>query len=883
MKKLPAVAMLCALAANAERLTVVSGKELALASPKATAAYVVDSEIADALLDRGVVLITGKRQGTTHLVVITAAGSETRELAVYEPSRVETKPGSQRRTAAPSPSGGWVESRFDSLGERFFNALTLQEKGRRLQTRLFISTLAYADRNFAPSAVASRFVLSGLSYDIRYPGGRITFFDQAAGRSPLTLDSSSIRGLHVDVHGFFAHVGYTSPAAFDDVFLPSRKEGVFGGGYRATLTSRSSLTFSSYRFTAPPLVSGAAVTATRPGTVVSSQYAYRAGDKLRLAVELGYSRSIGGSMELSYSKPGEALLVRFRYTPERFSALSMNRMPGLTADSYWNRVWSRRLSSDSFFYSTRYVAPGIVTTNLSAGGNLHYEATSHFTVGAGLSSSRFSSRNAPSSSGLIIPLSVGFHAHGFSAGMEYQRTRQAGSDEGGELLRPSISMSAGPVQLSAYALRQTQAPTLDYIVLQNSALQEALLELGLTAVTPQDIAAFLQQNSALIGQGFFQRFNIFLTPVRRQASGSATWRLSEGGTDLRYEFLYNGTQSISSSTQMAMHRVAIRRKLSPGARVALEWYGYAAKPAAASRFTSVWSVSLQQQFSRGPGLLVRERRGAIRGRVFEDLNSVGRPAPGSAGVAGVEIVLDGARRVRTGSDGRFLFSGVPEGDHRVTAQLESTGGYFTTPSVVETSENGEIGFGVARMLGALVGSVTNDAKSGVGHVTVILRRGEAPPVKFTTNGDGEFMASRIEYGEYEAEIIPESLPPGYELQETHPVTASVTPAAAGRVGFQVTALRSVGGRVETVDLQTGVRAGVPGVEITIRELGRKATTDQRGRFLFRNLPSGSLTLVSRYGDQSKEQTVYAPPEPAQIEDVVFTFQVPERTAPSQRQ
>jgi hypothetical protein len=140
----------------------------------------------------------------------------------------------------------------------------------------------------------------------------------------------------------------------------------------------------------------------------------------------------------------------------------------------------------------------------------------------------------------------------------------------------------------------------------------------------------------------------------------------------------------------------------------------------------------------------------------------------------------------------------------------------------------------------------------------------------TTGGDGDFMVSHLEYGQYEATVDPASLPPGYALEGDLSSTVSVTPAAAGRLAFQVKALRSVGGQVEMTDPLTGKRTPGAGLEILLPELSRKATTDARGRYLFRELPAGKFTFSLDFEGRPFILKVTLPDEPTQRDNVNFS-------------
>ncbi len=61
--------------------------------------------------------------------------------------------------------------------------------------------------------------------------------------------------------------------------------------------------------------------------------------------------------------------------------------------------------------------------------------------------------------------------------------------------------------------------------------------------------------------------------------------------------------------------------------------------------------------------------GVVRGTVWHDANWDGRRQPWEAPMSGILITLDGGITATTDEDGRFLFLGVAEGPHTLTAEL----------------------------------------------------------------------------------------------------------------------------------------------------------------------------------------------------------------------
>ena len=175
-----------------------------------------------------------------------------------------------------------------------------------------------------------------------------------------------MRGLHWEQEGSLFHAGYTSPQSFENIFLPSQREGVFGTGYRLKLNPHSTLTPSVYYLTAPEAIQSA-----RSGTISSLLYSYRPSDAFDVAAEIGYSR-VGGSFNLTRRRAGDYLRIRFRYSPENFAALSISNLHGLYSDVTWSRQWSQRFSSDINFTGDRFNLPGFQELSVNGGALVRY-------------------------------------------------------------------------------------------------------------------------------------------------------------------------------------------------------------------------------------------------------------------------------------------------------------------------------------------------------------------------------------------------------------------------------------------------------------------------------------------------------------------------------
>jgi hypothetical protein len=233
--------------------TVTYQKAISIPFPEATAAYAVDPAVAEASADAGIVTITGKSPGATHVVVITPTGVQTIDIVIPVPPPIFPKGWVTPRPEGTSGEAGYYETRYSSLPQQLTNILDFSRQAEDLSTHfhLAMTDLFPSANNPYDSYSQSSFALSSLSYQFRTAKRTVTLVDQTVVESPLTLNNTTVRGLHWQEGNWFFHAGYTSPAEFQNIFLPTLAEGVFGGGYRFFVTPTSSLTTSVYKLTVP--------------------------------------------------------------------------------------------------------------------------------------------------------------------------------------------------------------------------------------------------------------------------------------------------------------------------------------------------------------------------------------------------------------------------------------------------------------------------------------------------------------------------------------------------------------------------------------------------------------------------------------------------------
>jgi hypothetical protein len=312
-------------------------------------------------------------------------------------------------------------------------------------------------------------------------------------------------------------------------------------------------------------------------------------------------------------------------------------------------------------------------------------------------------------------------------------------------------------------------------------------------------------------------------------------------------------------------------------------------------FTAGFNVALHG----APHWLVpyHAHRGAIRGRVYKDLNINGAFNTGEPGFPGVRIDLSDGESVLTDSEGRFEFSGLTPDVYRVSLGLAQ----FKVPVRVTSStqvsvdlsslRTAEADFGIINF-SRVQGNVFND------YLVNDHRQPDAPPVPgvrlvltsgelsrdVITDGSGDFEFDELDPGEYTLALDPATIPPNF----VGPSTANVLHIEANSTvveDFPLQALRSISGQVlmkTTPDAKAGgpqpVLQPVAGAKISVA--GRVVTTDEQGRFVLRNLPAGPWVLETVAWSPAPEAVkmpsgpVDLPREPVQVQGATIVISNP---------
>src|SRR5207244_4620494 len=125
---------------------------------------------------------------------------------------------------------------------------------------------------------------------------------------------------------------------------------------------------------------------------------------------------------------------------------------------------------------------------------------------------------------------------------------------------------------------------------------------------------------------------INVTPLREQASGSVTWQSRGRQPQVDYEFLYNKDQAITTSTQLAIHRLAITQRVGISNDLTVTLAQYRTKiPGQISHVSPLYAIALRHYFATAPAFLVLERHRTVQGRAFGVTDGQGKYVPSAKG------------------------------------------------------------------------------------------------------------------------------------------------------------------------------------------------------------------------------------------------------------
>jgi hypothetical protein len=833
-----AACLLFANAARGESFTVRIQETAIIEIPGATAAYTTNPAVADAtVVAAGRLSVTGHSAGTTQVVVVTAGSTQAYLVTVAAPSLPSVV-----RAEAGAPLGRY-EGRYASGSMQVQNTFDLatQHGARRSE----IHVLHVHDLRAGPGQPSD--TIASIFYRDTTPTRQVTLLDEAVNLSRMTISNTSIRGLHLKAGPLELHAGYASSAMFDDFFLPAGRRWVGGGGYGIDVASVR-LTPSVYGFFSQPTG-----TAARRGVVGALSAEYRDGDTVFVRGDVGVSRSLAASGEVRYAGPRDQIRALVSIKPADFPNLGLADVPGNHVELDWTRRATNRLSITSYGTYDRFDLAALRQTIGVANLGISYAATPRLTLlsGAEASTVRTSTRSIRT---IGLPLGVAYDMPAFGLAASYRLLDHSEASRRGDTLRLSAHGGSGLFTANVWAERQRNAPTLDLIFSAEPGLELALLRLGISVRTPEEVARALRDNAALIDLGFITGVNVSLAPRRLQAGFNVAWLGSGSRRDrLRLLAVYGHDEGISSTRDNVIGTLTYSRRILATTDVYGSYSRWSTRVGMVQAAGTSVEVGVQQQFSGLPRFL--QRSGTIEGFAFLDPEMGGVRNQTTKPLPDIVVTLDGQRTSRTDGKGAYVFDKVSPGPHRIAAQLPaSPRGFFTTPSHVETKVQAHIDFGLVWAAARIEGRVINDAGGGIPGAVLTATAENGHPISVTSDAEGLFVFA-VPPGTFRVGLTEGSLSAGYSLAEPRERNVTVEADQPKSVTFGLNVRRSIAGRARGAS------------EVRIETQGMTARVDPEGNFLFRSMPAGTFTLVALIGGRTVTRTVTLSVEPVMERDV----------------
>jgi cell division septation protein DedD len=823
--------LLFAFSASAENFTVRVQETATIEIPGVTAAYAIDPAIADvSAASGGRVIVTGRSAGTTQLIGVTANG--TRSFLVTVAARVATNV--PRAVASHQPIAR-VESRYASDSGQMQNGFDAFTNDGERQSQFHLISIHRFRNSFGQSTDA----LPSVFYRITSPRRSITFLDEIVDTSAVTIHSMQVRGFHYLDRSLEIHAGYAATSMYDDLFLPSGRRWLASAAYGIGF-GNVRLIPSAYVFLSEPSSSAA-----RKGVIGALAIEKKIGETLFARGEIAMSWSPAGSAEVRYNDDANVLRARASYKPADFPTLALSDVPGTHAEGDWSHRATRNLQLDSYGSYDQLTTTSLRQTIGIANVAARYQLSRSFSALTGLNTT-FVKEPATSFRTIGIPVGLTFDTPRFGAASSYRLLDTSNSSRRGDAFRFSVRAGTALFRVNAWAERQRQAPTLDLIFREEPGLELALLRLGISVRSPEDLARVLQDNAALINLGYIEGVTVNLTPLRRQAGIDVALDSPDLRNQLRLHAVTDRAEGVGAVRSSTIATLTYSRRLLEATDIFGSYSKWRTGLLSRQTNGSAYQIGIRQRIDGMPDFL--KRRGTIQGIVYLDPNMRGARIEGTTPVAGEAVTLDGARSAWTDEHGHYAFRDVPPGIHHVAAELSaSKPAFFTTPSRVEVEPSATADFGLVWSSARINGHIISDATLGIAGVVISAKAPDGKSLNATTDSDGAF-ALAVPAGKYTIALAPESLPSGYISNGATMHEVDLKPDSPQQLAFEVRALRSISG------------SAIGATEVRIESLGRTAQVDASGNFVFRSLPTGTFTITA--GNATR--TITLPPEPATL-------------------
>lgn len=812
--------------------------------PGVTAAYAMDPGIVLATAAPGGFNLTGKAPGETTVILVTLQGVRSINVTVPMPARRGQAVDQGFGDGTGTVEFGQYGLQYNSNPNQFTNEENVTQISGDRQIHVH-----FINANVFPSSDGPPIGFPLISYEVSHPGRSMTFLDRMVDNTDLTLSSIIVRGFHLRKGPWEFHGGITSITEFQDFILPSNRYEIAGLSRSFVLNKKSALKASLYYFntdiTQNPLAT--------PGAIGTLYYQYFRGENLRFSTEVGVGTGIAFATKVDRESKKQQLHADFHYESPGIASLAINELHGRTADLSWNRIFRKKFQTQAYANETEI---NLKTENQdidTATFNQIYWITPHVAATAGLMGSRYVSK---------IPVAPTVTSAGYLAGptllwkhvggsFQFQNLQNSGNTPSSKNYQVNVQAAAGHWNASGFLDSQSQTPVFAPVQSGQADLRALLQYESVTAVTPMQMSHFLKEASPLGTQGYIQPLTVGTAVKREQYGTNVDWS-SERAGHLSFNGLINTSKGGSvPDLRLITGGVIWTRKLGVRNSINAGFSMFQTTTAGQSSIRPIVQISIQHQLYSVPRWFVPGRRGSIEGHVFVDNTFSQQYSRSDPPLADVLIYLDGRRSTHTDKDGYFVFHGVPFGTHRVEADYkDSRPFYYTTSSPKSVSTGGTADFGISFAQGHIFGKVTTDA--GFGLQATLIVEGKGFQRQIETNSDGSAEVEGLPDGVYTVRAMTSTLPPGYSLSDLEDQSVKVTANQSGHFLFTIAAQRSISGTVHAFQTANGQSFPISGAAITIPGLKRKSHTDAQGRFLFRHLPAGDITISFEY--QGKQYT-----------------------------
>src|SRR5207253_8997603 len=189
--------------------------------------------------------------------------------------------------------------------------------------------------------------------------------------------------------------------------------------------------------------------------------------------------------------------LRAYVKPTTFPTVGLTDLPGLHADGDWTHRPTERLTIDTFGGFDRFRFSREHDTTATANVDLHYALTRRVTVNSGGAMSFVRAANADFRT-ISLPAGLAYDTPRFGAAASYRLIDNSAASRRGDALRVSFRAGTPALQANMWGERQRQAPTLSLIFGAEPGLELALLRLGISVRSPEDLARVLRDDAVLV-------------------------------------------------------------------------------------------------------------------------------------------------------------------------------------------------------------------------------------------------------------------------------------------------------------------------------------------------------------------------------------------------